>query len=86
MYYEGMTLTMNIQEAKANLSKLVAAAERGEEAIITRRDVPVAKVSSVKRAEPRPMDIYPVHFTDEEVAEALAPAFTDEELREWGLA
>ena len=38
---------VQVREAKANLSALVAAAERGEETIITRHGKPVARVVPV---------------------------------------
>lgn len=38
---------VSVQEAKAMLSRLIAAAEAGEEIIISRNHKPVAKLSSV---------------------------------------
>lgn len=38
--------TVNIHEAKTHFSELIAAVERGEEIVIARRGVPVAKVSA----------------------------------------
>jgi prevent-host-death family protein len=38
---------VTIHEAKTQLSKLIAAAERGEEVIISRRDKPVARLNAV---------------------------------------
>ncbi len=43
-----MTITMNIAEAKAKLSALIEAAERGEEVIIARNGIPVARLDSMK--------------------------------------
>jgi antitoxin (DNA-binding transcriptional repressor) of toxin-antitoxin stability system len=43
-------LKVNIHEAKANLSKYLAAAERGETVVICHRNLPVAEL----RALPRP--------------------------------
>lgn len=40
-----MTRQVNIHEAKTHFSELIAAVERGEEIVIARRGVPVAKVS-----------------------------------------
>ncbi len=46
--------SMNIAEAKARLSELVAAAEAGEEVVICRRNKPVVRLSLVEQAaEPR---------------------------------
>jgi prevent-host-death family protein len=47
-----MTIKMNVAEAKAKLSELIAAAERGEEVILARGGVPVARVVSVALAPP----------------------------------
>ena len=41
-------MKVTIHEAKTQLSKLIAAAERGEEVIIARRDKPVVKLSRVE--------------------------------------
>ena len=79
-----MPVVMNLYEA--NLPELVAAAERGEEAIITRRAVPVALVTAVTGMRRRPMGIYPLRYTDDEAAFAMQPAFTEAELKEWGLS
>ena len=38
-------MQVTIHEAKTQLSRLIAAAERGEEVIIARRDKPVARLS-----------------------------------------
>jgi prevent-host-death family protein len=42
-----MTIQMNIAQAKAKLSELVAQAEAGEEVILARGGKPVAKLSPV---------------------------------------
>lgn len=42
-----MTIQMNIAEAKAKLSALIEAAERGEEVVIARNGQPVARVSAL---------------------------------------
>jgi prevent-host-death family protein len=42
-----MTIKVNIAEAKAKLSALIEAAERGEEVIIARNGKPVARLNSV---------------------------------------
>jgi prevent-host-death family protein len=41
-------MQVTIHEAKTQLSKLIAAAERGEEIIIARRDKPVVKLSMIE--------------------------------------
>ncbi|MFT4627538.1 MAG: prevent-host-death family protein [Myxococcota bacterium] len=40
--------TVNIAEARANLSKLIDAAMNGEEIVISRRNKPLVKLSPVK--------------------------------------
>jgi antitoxin (DNA-binding transcriptional repressor) of toxin-antitoxin stability system len=42
-----MTIQVNIAEAKAKLSALIDAAERGEEVIIARNGQPVARMSAL---------------------------------------
>lgn len=41
-------MQVSIHEAKTQLSRLIAAAERGEEVIIARRDKPVVRLSMVE--------------------------------------
>ncbi len=41
-------MQVTIHEAKTQLSKLIAAVERGEEVIIARRDKPVARLNPVE--------------------------------------
>jgi prevent-host-death family protein len=41
-------MQVTIHEAKTQLSRLIAAAERGEEVIISRRDKPVARLSMLE--------------------------------------
>lgn len=41
-------MQVTIHEAKTQLSKLIAAAERGEEVIISRREKPVVKLSMIE--------------------------------------
>ena len=40
-------MQVTIHEAKTQLSKLIAAAERGEEVVISRRDKPVVRLTVV---------------------------------------
>ncbi len=57
-----MTIQVNIAEAKAKLSALIEAAERGEEVVIARNGEPVVRLNSMKpkfRREPGILrDIY----------------------------
>ena len=42
-------MLVTIHQAETQLSKLIAAAERGEEIIIARRDKPVARLSMIEK-------------------------------------
>lgn len=46
-------MQMNIAEAKAKLSELVAAAERGEEVVLARGGHPVARIVPAIPSQPR---------------------------------
>lgn len=46
-----MTKTANIHEAKTNLSRLIDAAERGEEVVIARNGVPAVKLVPVEKPD-----------------------------------
>lgn len=50
-----MTKTVNMQEAKTNLSKLVASLSCGNEVIIASRGVPVAKLETIAQGAKRPL-------------------------------
>ena len=45
--------TVNVYEAKTQLSKLLGDVEAGEEIVIARNGVPVARLSPVKKVLPR---------------------------------
>jgi len=46
-----MTIQVKIGEAKARLSELLAKVEAGEEVVISRGNVPVARVIKINRRE-----------------------------------
>ncbi|GAC1339378.1 MAG: type II toxin-antitoxin system prevent-host-death family antitoxin [Beijerinckiaceae bacterium] len=46
-------MRVSIHQAKTQLSKLIAAAERGEEVVIARRETPVVKIVPVQPAKKR---------------------------------
>jgi prevent-host-death family protein len=46
-------MRVSIHQAKTHLSKLIAAAERGEEVVISRRETPVVKIVPVQPAKKR---------------------------------
>jgi antitoxin (DNA-binding transcriptional repressor) of toxin-antitoxin stability system len=57
MTYNMTMNTINIHEAKAKLSELLDAVERGEQVVICRRNRPVAELRAVRagRTTPRPI-------------------------------
>jgi antitoxin (DNA-binding transcriptional repressor) of toxin-antitoxin stability system len=73
-----MTITVDIDEAQARLSELVARAEAGEEIVIARDNVPVALLCRL----PRPGD---VRAAIEDIREARAglPVTSIEEILQW---
>ena len=46
---------VNVAEAKARLSELIDAALEGEEVVISRRNVPVVRLTAVESARVRPV-------------------------------
>lgn len=85
-FYPPAMLTITTQEAESGISRYLAAVESGEEFLISRDQIPVAKLVPVEHPakSPRPkvgkILGEPFHFP----ASALVP-LTDEELKEWGL-
>lgn len=72
-------MQMNIAEAKAKLSELIAAAENGEEVIIARGGQPAVRLVSVHRPTVR------IGIGDgmvSKVPDFLAP-LSEDELRDW---
>jgi prevent-host-death family protein len=64
----------NVHEVRENLAEYLAAAERGEEVLICRRNQPVARLVAIARAparKPRPMGRAP------DAGESLPEAFFD---------
>ncbi|MFO1036916.1 MAG: type II toxin-antitoxin system prevent-host-death family antitoxin [Geminicoccaceae bacterium] len=86
---EAMT-TVSIYEAKARLSALIQAVERGEEIVITNRNRPVARLVRALPARERPMfgvareAFERSGLSREDMAKALAP-MSEDELPEWGI-
>ena len=70
-------MTYTVHQAKTNLSKLLKEAEAGQEVIIARGKVPVAKLVAIPDAAkpsgaippPSPKPDGPEPFTDEELSE-----------------
>jgi prevent-host-death family protein len=80
-------MQVTIHEAKTHLSRLIAAVERGEEVIISRRDKPVVRLVIEKREKPqrslgfmlqpgqKPPNL--VGFFDKELEKEIAQDFED---------
>ena len=75
-----MDTSVNIYEAKTQLSKLVARAEAGEEITLTRHGRPVARLAPIaRRSEPRS----PGAWRGKVVIHADFGAFTEDEAALW---
>ena len=79
-------LTITTQEAESGISRCLAAVESGEEVLIARDHLPVAKLVPVAHPAkpPRPKVGETIDSPFEIPDSAFAP-LTDEELKEWGL-
>ncbi|MCF8486852.1 MAG: type II toxin-antitoxin system prevent-host-death family antitoxin [Rhodobacteraceae bacterium] len=75
-------MKMNVAEAKARLSELIAAAERGEEVIIARGGVPVVRLIPVKQRGIR-LGLLEGQVPKESLPNFLEP-MSEAELAEWG--
>lgn len=75
--------TVNVHEAKTNLSRLLAEVEKGEEVTIARAGKPVARLVPVEEKPKRKFGSMK-HLIGDMPDEAFAP-MSDEELKEWGL-
>ncbi len=51
-----MSISVGMHEAKTNLSRLVNAAQSGEEVVLTRRGKPVVKLEPVRDPKRKAMD------------------------------
>jgi prevent-host-death family protein len=74
--------TINMHQAKTELSKLVARVEAGEEVILARRDKPVAKIVPIEpmAAKTRGAGAWKGRFT---VPDSFFDPLPEEELRAW---
>lgn len=77
-----MTVQMNVAEAKAKLSELLAAVDAGEEVIIARGGVPAARLVPVAKAGVR-LGILEGVVDPGTVPDFLEP-MSAEDLAEWG--
>jgi prevent-host-death family protein len=69
---------MNVVEAKTHLSRLLDAAAAGEDVIITRHGVPVARLVAVREPASRELGFLPAGTPDERFA-----PLAGEDLRAW---
>lgn len=78
--------TVNVYEAKTQLSKLLGDVEAGEEIVIARNGVPVARLSPVKKVLPRiPGELRSFPGWENFVYDpSIFAPMTDEELKEEG--
>lgn len=72
-----MAVTVNIHEAKTQLSRLIALVEAGEEVVIARHGTPVAKLERFEKPPIR------WHFLDITLPDDFFDPMTEEELAEW---
>jgi antitoxin (DNA-binding transcriptional repressor) of toxin-antitoxin stability system len=73
-----MTITVKVGEAKTHLSDLLARVEAGEEIIIARGDLPIAKLTRIEKAN----DLAAV-LSEARAARARAKSVTREEVLTW---
>lgn len=75
-------MQMNVAEAKAKLSQLLAAVDAGEEVIIARDGVPAARLVPMTATKVR-LGLLEGVVTPDSVPDFLEPMSSDE-LAEWG--
>ena len=76
----GKPMTVKMHAAKTRLSELVARVEAGEEVVILRGDVPVAKLVPVKPVIERVPDVWKGRFT---LDDSFFDPLPEEELAAW---
>jgi prevent-host-death family protein len=69
-----------MQEAKTNLSKLVAYVQEGKEVIIANRGVPVVRLEAISKSEKRELGFMKGHLPD-----SFFDPLSEDELEEWNL-
>ncbi len=73
-------VTVNVHEAKTNLSRLLAQVEAGEEVVIARNGTPVARLVREKPRAPRKPGRFKGVF---EVPDSFFDPLPEEELARW---
>jgi prevent-host-death family protein len=71
-------VTVNVHQAKTNLSRLLDQVAAGEEVVIAKAGQPVAKLVPVAARQPRPLGFVKGRLTD-----AFFEPLPDEELDAW---
>jgi len=69
---------VNVQTAKATLSRLLVSAEAGDDVVIARNGHPVVRLTPIPRSDRRTLGFLPGTVSDE----VLRP-LSDDELSEW---
>jgi prevent-host-death family protein len=59
-----MVKTVKVQEAKTNLSSLLASVERGDEVVIARGSTPIARLVPLEPRRRRELGFVPFHVPD----------------------
>ena len=72
-----MTITVNVHEAKTNLSRLLAQVEAGEHVVIARNGKPVARLDPFFPPKLR------LGFLDVDTPDDFLEPMSEEELAEW---
>lgn len=75
---DGVTVQVNVQEAKTHLSRLLARVEAGEEVVIARGGQPVARLSPVQGPAVRELG-----FVTYDVPDAFADPLPETERARW---
>lgn len=75
--------TVTVHEAKTHLSKLIAAAERGEEVVIARGNKPAVRIVPVEPEAKQPKRQFGVLKGQLSVPDSFFDPLPEEELRLW---
>ena len=76
-------VTVNVHEAKSNLSRLLRQVEAGEEVVIARNGRPVARLAPIKKSGNRRPGALKGYKGWEELSELVMQQLPEEELSVW---
>ena len=76
-------VTVNVHEAKSNLSRLLRQVEAGEEIVIARNGKPVARLAPIKNRGKRKPGALEGNKVWEELSDLVMQPLTGEELAMW---